>query len=768
VHPSGYGEGERYLGAVTVTTDEFGDASFSTSLEGVYGSYLSATATDIGEEGFTSEFAESISVSGASSLASVGSLVWDDQNENGLQDTGEDGLADVTVELYSTLGGSPQITVTDVDGHYLFTNVMPGDYYLRFVAPTDYSFTLPYQGYWLEDSNAEVGTGLTETFTLSAGEYNPGFDAGLIHNPTGTASIEGRAFTDSDGDGIQDTGESGLTDVMVWLYRDDGLLLAGIPTDSNGEYSFVSLAAGDYYLQFEPPSEILYAFSPQDEGSDDTLDSDVDPVGVTLVTLTGGQAMDDLDAGLRPVTVINGFVWVDADGDGLQGSEEVGLEGATISLVDGSYAVVETTTTSAGGYYSFTADGTQSYSVHVAAPQGYVYTMSNVGSDDGIDSDADPYTGYTPYTTPYPSDAVTFDAGLYVPVEIAGVLWEDLDADGIRETGEPLLVGRGLVVFDASGVVVRDGVSGADGTYRFDDLAPGPYSVGSGYGPGENLTLPNVGSDDTIDSDLDPVTCRSASFTLASGQVMANVDAGFYREATVGDRVWMDVNGNGIQDAGEQGLDGVAVNLLTAAGIEVATDTTEGGGWYSFTVAHPGDYRLEFVLPTGHSFSPQDVGADDTTDSDVYPNVGRTSVFAVTSGSMDQTHDAGLIPTIIRGRAFTDADEDGIQDVGEGGVAGVTVRLFRDDGFLVATVLTASAGSYEFVGVAPGTYYLVFEPPLVVGYEFSPQDQGSDDTLDSDVDVEGTSALFTLIDQQIKDDLDAGLVNLIGNEESGA
>ena len=29
----------------------------------------------------------------------------------------------------------------------------------------------------------------------------------------------------------------------------------------------------------------------------------------------------------------------------------------------------------------------------------------------------------------------------------------------------------------------------------------------------------------------------------------------------MGDKVWYDVNGNGIQDAGEPGIDGVIVNL---------------------------------------------------------------------------------------------------------------------------------------------------------------------------------------------------------------
>ncbi|MEM8962997.1 MAG: SdrD B-like domain-containing protein, partial [Acidobacteriota bacterium] len=66
--------------------------------------------------------------------------------------------------------------------------------------------------------------------------------------------------------------------------------------------------------------------------------------------------------------------------------------------------------------------------------------------------------------------------------------------------------------------------------------------------------------------------------------------------ATIGDRVWKDTNGDGVEDAGESGISGVTVELLFGANV-VATTMTDGGGYYSFEVA-PGLYTVRIVTST--------------------------------------------------------------------------------------------------------------------------------------------------------------------------
>lgn len=126
--------------------------------------------------------------------------------------------------------------------------------------------------------------------------------------------------------------------------------------------------------------------------------------------------------------------------------------------------------------------------------------------------------------------------------------------------------------------------------------------------------------------------------------------------ASIGDFVWHDLNGNGIQDAGEPGIDGVTVNLYDGAGGFVATTTTSGGGAYTFTGLTQGDYFVEFIRPAGFDFTPRDVGVDDTVDSDADEVTGRTVTTTLTPDEHDPTWDAGLVELPPTG---DDDDDDG-------------------------------------------------------------------------------------------------------------
>ncbi len=111
--------------------------------------------------------------------------------------------------------------------------------------------------------------------------------------------------------------------------------------------------------------------------------------------------------------------------------------------------------------------------------------------------------------------------------------------------------------------------------------------------------------------------------------------------SSIGDYVWVDDDGDGIQDAGESGLDGVTVKLYDSSHNPKGTTTTSGGGFYSFTNLTPGDYYVEFVEPTDYDFTDQDQGSD-AADSDADPTTGKTAVTTLISGETDLTWDAGL------------------------------------------------------------------------------------------------------------------------------
>ena len=110
---------------------------------------------------------------------------------------------------------------------------------------------------------------------------------------------------------------------------------------------------------------------------------------------------------------------------------------------------------------------------------------------------------------------------------------------------------------------------------------------------------------------------------------------------------------------------------------------------------------------------------------------------------------------------FADLDDDGIQDTGEPGVAGITVTLYESDGTTVlATATTDANGNYEFC-VPPGDYVVGFSgaDPSVFTGGFAMQDAGGKDDDDSDADpTTGLTGVISVGPDEVNDTIDAGLV----------
>lgn len=119
------------------------------------------------------------------SYASIGNKVWNDADQDGIQDEGEPGMANVTVFLYNCSDVVIDTTLTDANGNYSFSGLTPGSYYVKFVAPSGYSFTVKDAGSNDSlDSDVDVLTGKTNCTTLSSGENDLSWDAGLVLSTT--------------------------------------------------------------------------------------------------------------------------------------------------------------------------------------------------------------------------------------------------------------------------------------------------------------------------------------------------------------------------------------------------------------------------------------------------------------------------------------------------------------------------------------------------------------------------------------------------------
>ncbi|MBL0284030.1 MAG: carboxypeptidase regulatory-like domain-containing protein [Zoogloea sp.] len=311
--------------------------------------------------------------------------------------------------------------------------------------------------------------------------------------------------------------------------------------------------------------------------------------------------------------------------------------------------------------------GKLSYTAPVDAggPISFDFQVRDTGGTDGCggnDLDLTPNT--ITFNVPYPATAIIGDR-----------VWLDTNANGVQDAGETGLAGVTVQLKNADGSVAQTATTDANGNYSFTVNA-GTYSVAVVAPAGYVVTGQDLGGDEALDSDIDAAG-QSAQVTLSSGQNNPNVDAGLYKLAELGDRVWFDSNGNGQQDTGEAGVQGVKVTLLDASGNPVgASLTTDVDGNYLFTGLKPGTYSVQFdktTLPAGYSFTTANSGSD-ATDSDANSLDGKTIQTVLDSGESDRSWDAGIVanPGAITGTVLEDLDNNG---TGDTPIAGVTVVL---------------------------------------------------------------------------------------------
>jgi protocatechuate 3,4-dioxygenase beta subunit len=717
--------------------------------------------------------------------ASLGDFVWNDVDMNGRQDTGEPGVAGVLVTLYNSSNVAVASTVTDANGYYLFSNVLPGTYSVGFSnIPASSSFTIQNAGVATAATNSDPdpATGKTATFTLVGGQSKTDIDAGLVSLK---ASVGDYVWQDSNGNGIQDAGEPPVAGVTVILYNSANQPIASAVTDGNGYYLINNIpvpAGGDNYtIGFSDiPTDNFFTVK-NAAGSTTNNNSDANTgTGITdPFTLNPGQIRSDIDAGLiKLLGSISDRIWNDTDRDGIQDAGELGLAGITVSLYDNSNNLIASTVTDAFGLYKFSglpvsAAGIN-YQVQFSLASGYVFSPQNAdaaGVTGANNSDANTTTGRTgnvTLTTATPN--VTYvDAGMYIsqPSRIGDFIWNDLDKDGLQDAGEPGIAGVVVTLYDNGGNPVSTTITDNNGHYEFNDVPAGTYTLGITPPPGYQAS-PKDATGDAADSDFNPTTFRTDPFVVAAG-VDITRDGGLNvtdpAKASVGDFVWADLDNDNLQDANEPGIPGVTVELYTSANVLVASTTTNALGYYVFNNVDPGNYYVKFSnTPAGYALVTADSGGDDFKDSDVTGanGSGTTATFSLAADQNNMTIDAGLRSTTALNSlgdfVWYDLDKDGIQDAGEAGVPGITVTLYNaTTGAVVKTTTTNASGLYMFTDVAADSYTVGFSN-LPTGYAFSPAD-ATGDAADSDpnpntahtgtITIAGTGNVITTVDAGI-------------------
>ncbi|MEP6065164.1 MAG: SdrD B-like domain-containing protein, partial [Paracoccaceae bacterium] len=367
----------------------------------------------------------------------------------------------------------------------------------------------------------------------------------------------------------------------------------------------------------------------------------------------------------------------------------------------------------------------------------------------------------------------------YVPGEepelasVAGTVFMDNNDNSVQDAGDMNLEGVEVILFQAGVGEIARTTTDANGNYLFEDVTPGAgFRVQFDNVDGKEFVDVNVGNDDTIDSDaiVNPNGASTERFDLAPGEDKTDLDAGVEQidtgDASLAGVVFMDNNDNDVEDAGDMRLEGVEVTLLDGNGNVAGTATTDANGAYEFLGLDAGDYTVQFPTDVnGKVLVGQDVGNDDTIDSDADQGSGLSQTVSLSIGQRIEDIDAGVEDpgtAEIAGRVFCDENDDSL-DNNEDGVAGVTVRLLNADGSDTGlSTETGPDGSYEFTGLAAGDYIVDFDEndSDVGGKVLVDQDVdgNANDTDDSDASqADGQTGVITVGIGERSEDNDAGV-----------
>jgi gliding motility-associated-like protein/uncharacterized repeat protein (TIGR01451 family) len=401
-------------------------------------------------------------------------------------------------------------------------------------------------------------------------------------------------------------------------------------------------------------------------------------------------------------------------------------------------------------------------------PNGMAFTYPNQGNNDLIDSDVSANGMVSNIVVRGGESNTSIYAGLYTPAKLGDLVWMDNARNGLRDASEMGVAGVVISLTGTTGngtAVTLTTATDANGLYTFANLRPGQYQVAFVKPLGLEFTTQGNNPTATDDSNANPQTGIAQSITLVSGEENKTIDAGLIRPivlSSIGNKVWEDTDGDGIQDANELGIPRVIVILTgtDANGNPVTLrDTTDANGLYSFDNLLAGSYKVTYLKPTGYEFTYPNQGSDATLNSDANPVTGQTQTIVIGEGQNETGFDAGFYrPATLGDLVWEDASRNGLKDVTESGLANVIVTLIGITGNGTPVTIsdtTDSNGLYLFENLIPGRYNVTFSKPA--GYSFTTQSVNPTGDNDSNADANtGQTATIVLVSGTNNRTIDAG------------
>lgn len=557
--------------------------------------------------------------------ARVTGVVFEDANDNGLYDSGEQGLRGAAVTLMNA-DGPVETQQVSANGAFTFAPVLPGRYYLRYELPDAGVFSPVADG-----GNQVVGEGSDgagDWFEVTVSQTYTAPVCGGLH----LASIGGYTFGDSDGSGALDGSERRLAGVTLILTpsRSD-LEQWAIQTGVDGSFSFEGLRPDTYQLTVACPNGYVLSLLP-----DVTLPlvHGLSEQTVTVEAVTGSAWLEQPLGCVMPAAY-SGSAWLDENLNGLRDASERAAVREEIEMVEQrSGDVVARLTTGSDG--SFRAEG--------LAPG--MYTLRYALADDVQGAQPGDSTfvevgGWLEMADVAIAEGTDVSGallGLVRETTLAGHVW--LDNDGRTE-----MVGGAQVTLYCGGTVLAEIETQEDGLYTFDGLMPGQYSIRVVLPAGLLALEPNdrrlaQGDMISILESLEVSGGHSGVIELRMAEHQLQMDIGSVKTGRLGDLCWLDVNANGLQDEGELGIPGVTIELMRD-GSCIATTVSDQYGYYVFERLYPGEYTLRVTAPA--QVRPTQLRTDLPLIVSVLNENGETGLLPVVSGGANYAADLGFV-----------------------------------------------------------------------------------------------------------------------------
>ncbi|MCG8651062.1 MAG: carboxypeptidase regulatory-like domain-containing protein, partial [Pirellulales bacterium] len=637
--------------------------------------------------------------------ASLSGFVYQDDNNDGVRDPSETGIAGVQVRLVPLDTIAPQASltaITDANGAYRFSGLAPGSYEVIEVnQPADLSDgkdspgTIAGQVVGVADNPGDRITAISLAGNDVAVEYNFG------EVPFG--SLTGFVYLAAPGEDCNshhDTdGSTPLVDVSLELQSSDGTTIATTRTGADGSYRFGRLPVGNYRIvQFTPDGLI--------DGSAHTGTIDGLPVGSALgggliqdITLTAGGLGVEYNFCEAAPANISGYVFEDQSNDGIRDVGEVGIEQTRIALVDSVGNIVATTQTDQNGRYEFTGIAPGQYSLVETQPAGFLDGLDSVGRIRGnsVGQTGPGSDTLSLITLKQGDQGVEYNFGELRAASLSGRVHADLDDDCVLDPGEQTLAAVVIRLLDESGNEVARTSTNNNGEYSFSSIAPGTYTIIEEQPDGflEGSATPGNAGGDAQGAN------RVANIVLAPGEVAVDYDFCERPPAQIIGNVFADADGDCLFEPGDTGIGGVTIELYDSAGALIASTQTDAAGNYQFSNLPAGQYTIREIQPPGWLQGGQRAGSRGGDDS--APDV--ISQIPVGWGQrLTQYNFCELAPASVSGMVWQESNPNQQFDPADQPVPGVLVELIDQGGEVIAQTTTNSDGKYLFEGIAPGVY----------------------------------------------------------------